>query len=38
MNRIRIKDHNTLMNNVENTFETHETLPQELETQREKVD
>ena len=37
INRIRIEDYETLMNKVENTSETHEILPQELETHRRKV-
>ena len=36
--RIRIEDHETLQTNVENIFDTHETLPPELEIHRGKVE
>ena len=32
-----MEDHETLMNNAENAFDTHEALPKELENHRGKV-
>ena len=37
-NRIRIEVHETLMSNAKKKFNTHESLPKELETHRGKVD